>query len=84
MKITINGTEYHIDEFQDGFAWVSAADEGQSFPTALEALQSVIDHEQALATDKARSESYEAYLDAKSEQRYFREVEQSFNNRDYQ
>lgn len=45
----INGTEYWIEEFDEGFAWNNAADEGDAHsafrPSHLEAPQDAIDWE---------------------------------------
>ena len=41
----INGTEYWIDEFDAGWLWQSKEAEGDIYhPTALEALQSSMQH----------------------------------------
>ena len=52
MQFKINGTEYWIDEFKDGFAWVSDADESRCFPSALEAQQDAIRNEQIIAQNR--------------------------------
>lgn len=52
IRFTINGTKYWIDEFHDGFAWLSCDDEGPSFPTALEAQQDAIRNERMIRRDR--------------------------------
>jgi hypothetical protein len=57
MEYPINGTSYIIDEFQNGFAWVTDADESPCFDTALEALQHAIINEQVIAQNREAAQA---------------------------
>ncbi len=52
MKFTINGIEFWIDEFCDGFAWVSKTSEGNGFPTIWEAQQDALNYMQNYGFEK--------------------------------
>ena len=45
LQFTINGVKFWVDEFKDGFAWVSGELEGECFPTQLEAQQDAMNNE---------------------------------------
>lgn len=52
IKFKVNGVNYWIDEFQDGFAWSSNEDQGASFPAPLEAQQDALTREAMIIRDR--------------------------------
>lgn len=55
MKFKINGTQYWIDEFVDGYAWVSEDDEATvSFKTTYEAYCNAWDFERMKGFDREK------------------------------
>jgi hypothetical protein len=76
MKTTINGRDFHIEEFNDGWGWISGGDESQGgFGTACEATQDAmafVRKQKAEECEQAEPDTYQA------------EVCQFFDRRDYQ
>lgn len=75
MNYIINGMEYRISEYDDGFAWVTDHNEGLfAYPTELEALQNAMD------VDKMVSDAKEIQLALKQEEEKYGSYETQVNN----
>jgi hypothetical protein len=59
LRFTINGLRYWIDEFSDGYAWLTCADEGESFPTQAEAQQDALRHAHELLVEEEQEREQE-------------------------
>jgi hypothetical protein len=74
LQFTINGEQFWIDEFDDGFAWKSNRSEGDCFPTQAEAQQDAMRHVRERDAQERKADEDDSYHN---------EVSKFFNYRDY-
>lgn len=64
LQFTINDEQFYIEEYADGFAWVTAGDQGKCFTTVTEAQQDAMDYVRICAANLSAAQA-EAENDAK-------------------